>query len=50
MKTNNMVTIPQIANLLGIPQRTIEREIKKLRNESLISREGSKKKGRWIIK
>ena len=50
IKTNNMVTIPQIANLLGIPQRTIEREIKKLRNESLISREGSKKKGRWIIK
>jgi predicted HTH transcriptional regulator len=38
-----------MAAILAMPKRTIEREIKKLRDGGRITREGSKKKGWWKI-
>ena len=49
IKSDNTVTISDMAAILAMPKRTIEREIKKLRDSGRITREGSKKKGWWKI-
>ena len=47
---NPTVTYDGLSALLGIPRRTISREMKKLQDNGIIEREGAKKNGRWIIK
>ena len=49
IKSDNTVTISDMVAILAMPKRTIEREIKKLRDGGRITREGSKKKGWWKI-
>lgn len=43
------ITIPQIAEILGVTQRTIERYISDLKKQSKIKRTGSRKGGYWQI-
>ena len=47
---NPAVTYDGLSVLLGIPRRTVSREMKKLQDSGIIEREGAKKNGRWIIK
>ena len=49
IKSYNTVTVSDMAADLAMPERTIEREIQKLRDNGRITREGSKKKGCWKI-
>lgn len=49
IKSDNTVTVSDMAAVLAMPKRTIEREIQKLRDNGRITREGSKKKGWWKI-
>lgn len=45
-------TLPakSIADMTAVTERTVERVLKKLREELIIERDGSRKTGRWIIR
>lgn len=47
--TDDTVTVSAIAKSLGIPKRTIEREMKKFRDSERVTREGGNRYGRWKI-
>jgi ATP-dependent DNA helicase RecG len=47
ISNNPQITIPQLAQFLNVNDRTIERFMKKLREEGKIVREGCKKSGQW---
>ena len=43
------ITIPAMAKKIGVTTRTVEREIKKLREAGKITRAGGKRYGRWEV-
>jgi ATP-dependent DNA helicase RecG len=47
---NGKITIPEIAAVLKVTERTIERAINKLKKENKIERIGPDKGGYWQIK
>ena len=46
---NPKITIAEMAERLGVTKRTIEREVKQLRETGSIERIGSKRFGHWKI-
>lgn len=50
LKKNPQYTIDTLADLVGVKQRAIERNLKTLKENGAIERCGSKKDGRWIVK
>lgn len=44
---NDAVTIPEMSQKIGVATRTIKRDIESL--NGILSREGGRKNGRWII-
>ncbi|GHU52476.1 hypothetical protein AGMMS49975_08340 [Clostridia bacterium] len=46
---NSVITYDGLSELLGLPRRTVSREVKKLQETDKIQRDGAKKNGRWII-
>lgn len=49
IQTNSAITHSEIAQALSVTSKTAERATKALRNFGLLVREGSDKKGRWVI-
>ena len=49
IKNNNDITIPEMAEIIGISVKAIEKQIGILKKSGTIKREGSNKKGRWVI-
>ena len=49
IRADDTVTVSAMGELLGIPKRTIEREMKKLRDSDRITREGGNRYGHWKI-
>lgn len=49
LKNNPSVKIGEVCELLGIPRTTAERDLNALRNEGKLRREGSSRKGKWIV-
>jgi predicted HTH transcriptional regulator len=49
LKTNGGLTAAELADKLDVDSRTIERGLKKLRNDNVIERIGSDKTGEWKI-
>jgi len=49
MKENKDITIPEIAENLGLTTRAIEKQIAKLKKQGLINRIGSEKGGFWQV-
>lgn len=47
IRQNPAITIPELALLIGVTERSIERNLKKLQEENLLSRIGSAKGGHW---
>jgi predicted HTH transcriptional regulator len=47
---NSLITIPGLAEKVGIAHRSVERHLKFLKDKGIIEREGAKKKGQWIVK
>jgi predicted HTH transcriptional regulator len=47
MQSNPNITIAQIALYLDIPKRTIENNVKKLKDKHIIERLGADKNGIW---
>lgn len=46
---NNLITIPEMASLIKVTERSIERNIQKLQAEGMLKREGGAKGGYWKI-
>lgn len=49
IKQNPSITLIQMANKLNLTREGIRYNINSLKNRNIISREGSTKKGKWII-
>lgn len=49
MQLDSTVTVAKMVTLLGLPRTAIERAIKNLKERGILQREGSTKKGKWII-
>ena len=46
---NNIITIKELSEKIGISDRSIERNIKKLQDQGLLKRVGASKGGYWKI-
>ena len=46
---NPLITIAELALLIGVTERSIERNLKKLQQEQRLSRNGSAKGGCWEV-
>ena len=49
IEANAYVTIPELALQIGVSERSIERNIQKLQEDGLLTRQGGAKGGRWSI-
>ena len=49
IKGNPEITIPELASVIGVSERSIERNIQKLQEENLLLRIGANKGGRWEV-
>jgi predicted HTH transcriptional regulator len=49
MTANTLITIPELADAIGITERSIERTIKKLQEEGRLRRIGPAKGGHWEV-
>ena len=49
IKKNNRITQSEISNILGINITTVARNLKELKNQNIIKRNGSNKNGQWEI-
>ncbi|MDG6224094.1 MAG: DeoR family transcriptional regulator [Candidatus Thermoplasmatota archaeon] len=49
IEKNDTITIPELASLIGVTERSIERNIQKLQSDGLLRRTGGRKEGRWEI-
>lgn len=50
MRQNPLVTTQEMSLKIGVVSRTIKRDIKDLQSKGIITREGGRKEGRWVIK
>jgi ATP-dependent DNA helicase RecG len=48
-RENGFITIPELAALIGITERSVERNIQSLREKGLLRRVGGRKEGRWEV-
>lgn len=46
---NRFITIPELSEAIGVTQRSIERNLKKLQHDGLIKRIGPAKGGHWEV-
>ena len=49
IKSNDQITIPELAEIIGLTTRSIERNIQNLQLEDKLVRIGSAKGGHWEI-
>ncbi|NLD50085.1 MAG: winged helix-turn-helix transcriptional regulator, partial [Clostridiaceae bacterium] len=49
IKSNNHISIPEISKIADVTTRTVQRKINKLKEVGIITREGSKRTGNWVI-
>lgn len=49
IKGNSVVTIPELADKIGVTTRTIERYVQKLQQDNLLIRIGPDKGGHWEV-
>ena len=49
IRADDTITVLEISEALGTPKRTVEREMKKLRDSKRIKREGGNRYGHWEI-
>ena len=49
ISSDRAVTIAGISDILNIPKRTVEREIKNLRESGRITRKGGRRYGHWEV-
>jgi len=50
MKKNSSITIKELATIVGVNEKTVKRDIEKLKTEGKVTRVGSARKGTWEVK
>ncbi len=50
IEKDDTITIPELATLIGVTERSIERNIQKLQSNGLLKRMGGRKEGRWEVR
>jgi len=50
MKRNSAITIKELATIVGVNEKTVKRDIEKLKIEGKVIRVGSARKGTWEVK
>ena len=50
IKTNDLITIHQMAQKVNVSEKTIKRELAILQGKGFLAREGGRKEGIWITK
>ncbi len=50
IKAYPTVSVAQMAVMMSVKKRTVERELAVLRKKGIIAREGGPRTGRWIVK
>lgn len=48
-RKNPLITIPEMADLIGITERSVQRNIQKLQAEGFLRRVGGRKEGNWEV-
>jgi ATP-dependent DNA helicase RecG len=48
-RQKSAVTIPELASIIGITERSVQRNIHKLKNDGLLHRIGGRKEGLWEV-
>lgn len=46
---NANITIPELADLVGVTQRSVERHLRKLKQKGILKRVGGRKHGYWEV-
>ena len=49
IRDRETITIPELANLIGVTERSVERNIRKLQSDGLLKRIGGRKQGHWEV-
>ncbi|MEN8760438.1 MAG: winged helix-turn-helix transcriptional regulator [Desulfobacterales bacterium] len=49
LRQHEHLTIPELARLIGVTERSIERSIRKLQDQGLLRRVGPAKGGHWEV-
>ncbi len=49
LNSNPSMTAQDLADLIGITKRAVEKQLKKLRELNVLTRQGSAKSGLWVI-
>lgn len=49
VKSNSNITIPELSHLIGVSERSIERNIKNLQDSKKLMRVGPDKGGHWEV-
>lgn len=49
ISSDKTITVVEISDILNVPKRTVEREIKNLRERGMIARKGGRRYGYWEI-
>ena len=49
LNSNPSMTAKDLADLIGITKRAVEKQLKKLRELNVLTRQGSAKSGLWVI-
>lgn len=49
IESNSEISILEISEALGCSRRTIDRNLKKLRDKGIIERQGTKRSGKWVV-
>ncbi len=50
MKENSNISVNEISRLIGLGTTTVTKRIRRLKEEGIVARIGSKKTGQWIVK
>lgn len=49
VRDDSSANTESLSDMIGVGRRTIQRRINALRNKGLLSREGGRSKGRWVV-
>lgn len=49
IQNNSSITIPEMASIVGVTERTIRRKLQNLQENNVLKRVGGRKEGVWMI-
>ncbi|MBO7589310.1 MAG: DeoR family transcriptional regulator [Bacteroidaceae bacterium] len=49
IKSDDLITIHQMTQKINVSEKTIKRELAFLQEKGILTREGGRKEGKWVI-